>query len=119
MSFSVAQVHLLAVAALVIALIALLIAALALRKQPYLQHMAAVEAALTKAIAELRIKQDATEHRLAQLPSVQEFGDIRVKLASVEAKQEAVLTEAHGARAAIRRVEDFLLKSSRNHDSKF
>lgn len=113
------QLQILAATGVLIALLALVIAALALRKQPYLQHIAAVEAALTKAIAELRIKQDTAEHRLAQLPSVQDFTDIRIKLASLEVKQESVLTEAHGARAAIRRVEDFLLKSSRNHDSKF
>ena len=67
----------------------------------------------------LLLRQNALETRLGQLPSTQEFTDIRVKLASVEAKQEAVLTEAHGARAAIRRVEDFLLKSSKSHDSQF
>ena len=104
---------------IVIALVGLLFAVLALRKRSFLQHTAAIEASLTRAIAELRVKQDAAEQRLAQLPSAQEFTDIRVKLASMEAKQEAVLTETHGARAAIRRVEDFLLKASRNHDSQF
>ena len=104
---------------IVIALVALLVAVLSLRRRSFLLHTAAIEASLTKAIAELRIKQDATDQRLAQLPSAQEFTDIRVKLASMEAKQEAVLTETHGARAAIRRVEDFLLKASRNHDSQF
>ena len=113
------QVEPVSALAIVIALVGLLLAVLALRKRSFLQHTAAIEASLTKAIAELRIKQDGTDHRLAQLPSAQEFTDIRVKLASMEAKQEAVLTETHGARAAIRRVEDFLLKASRNHDSQF
>ena len=35
-------------------------------------------------------------------------------LAELRGKQEAVWNEAHGARQAIRRVEDFLLKASRN-----
>ena len=114
------QIQAIAVLSLLIALAALVVAALSMRKQPYLQHLAAVEAGLTKAIAELRLRADAVDHRLAQLPNVQEFTDIRVKLASVEARQEAVLTETHGARAAIRRVEDFLLKSRlNNHDSQF
>ncbi|AVO33019.1 hypothetical protein C6570_01160 [Ottowia oryzae] len=67
----------------------------------------------------LLLRQNAIELRQQQVPSTKEFTDIRVQLASVEGKQEAVLAEAHGARAAIRRVEDFLLKSSINHDSKF
>lgn len=113
------QVEPVSALAIVIALAGLLLAVLGLRKRSFLQHTAAIEASLTKAIAELRIKQDGVDQRLGQLPSVQEFTDIRVKLASVEAKQEAVLTETHGARAAIRRVEDFLLKASRNHDSQF
>lgn len=114
------QIQLIAVLSLLIALAALVTAAISLRKQPYMQQLAATEAALTKAIAELRLRSDVVEQRLAQLPNVQEFTDIRVKLASVEARQEAILTETHGARAAVRRVEDFLLKSRlNNHDSQF
>lgn len=114
------QLQLISVLSLLIALAALVTAAISLRKQPYLQQLAATEAVLTKAIAELRLRADAADQRLGQLPNVQEFTDIRVKLASVEARQEAVLTETHGARAAIRRVEDFLLKSKlNNHDSQF
>lgn len=71
------------------------------------------------AVRALLLRQHAHEARLNELPTNQEFSDIRVKLASVEAKQEAVLAEAHGARAAIRRVEDFLLKASKSHDSQF
>lgn len=78
-----------------------------------------VQAGMTQAIAELRVRQDNTDMRLAQLPTGREFNDLRVQMASVEAKQEAVLTETHGARAAIRRVEDFLLKAKRDHDSQF
>lgn len=105
--------------ALVIAIAALMYAVVATRKRALLQHIAAVEAVVTREVAALRVKQDSVDSRLGQLPSGQEFTDIRVKLAGMEAKQEAVLTEAHGARAAIRRVEDFLLKASRGHDSQY
>ena len=109
----------LGIVALVIALAALIYAVLATRKRALLSHIAAVEAALTREVAALRVKQDSVDSRLSQLPTGQEFTDIRVKLAGMEAKQEAVLTEAHGARAAIRRVEDFLLKAANRHDSQF
>ena len=105
--------------ALVIAVFALLYAVVTTRKRSLLSHIAAVEAALMREVATLRVKQDSVDGRLAQLPSGPEFTDIRVKLAAMEAKQEAVLTEAHGARAAIRRVEDFLLKAANRHDSQF
>ena len=82
-------------------------------------HIAAVQAELTRAIADLRVRAAHTEQRLNQVPSPREFTDLRVQMASVEAKQEAVLSEAHGARASIRRVEDFLLKAKRDHDSQF
>lgn len=104
--------ELMAVLALIMAVCALLYAVVATRKRSLLSHIAAVEAAL-------RVKQDSVDSRLSQLPTGQEFTDIRVKLAGMEAKQEAVLTEAHGARAAIRRVEDFLLKAANRHDSQF
>ena len=109
----------LGIVAVVIALAALIYAVLATRKRALLSHIAAVEAALTREVAALRVKQDGVDSRLSQLPTGQEFTDIRVKLAGMEAKQEAVLTEAHGARAAIRRVEDFLLKAANRHDSQF
>ena len=111
--------ELMAVLALIMAVCALLYAVVATRKRSLLSHIAAVEAALTREVAALRVKQDSADSRLSQLPTGQEFTDIRVKLAGMEAKQEAVLTEAHGARAAIRRVEDFLLKAKRDHDSQF
>jgi len=55
-------------------------------------------------------RQTALEDKLGQLPSAAEFANLRVQLAGLEAKQAAVLSEAHGALVAIRRVEDFLLK---------
>lgn len=67
----------------------------------------------------LMLRQNELDTRFASLPSTTEVTDIRIKLASLEGKQDSVLAEAHGARAAIRRVEDFLLKSSKNHDSQF
>ncbi len=67
----------------------------------------------------LMLRQNALDARLVAMPSNSEVTDIRIKLASLEGKQDSVLTEAHGARAAIRRVEDFLLKSSKHHDSQF
>jgi len=58
----------------------------------------------------LLLRHHTLEARLGQLPTAQEFTDLRVQLAGLEAKQAAVLSEAHGALVAIRRVEDFLLK---------
>lgn len=94
------QIELVAWLALALAVVAFVVAAGALR-----QHA--------------RIA--AVEQRLAQMPTAQEVTGIRVKLASLEAKQDSVLTEVHGTRASIRRVEDFLLKTSRSnsHDSQF
>jgi len=54
------------------------------------------------------------ETRLNQLPSAQEFIDLRVKLAGMDARQDSVLAEVHGTRSAVRRVEDFLLKGKSN-----
>ena len=67
------------------------------------------------------VRQREMEQRLAAQPTTAQLSDITARLAYLEGRQEAVLAEAHGARAAIRRVEDFLLKSTLNpnHDSKF
>lgn len=85
--------------ALTVAVVAFVMAALAMR--------------LSERIA-------AVEKRLGQLPSAQEVVDIRIKLASLEAKQESVLAEVHAVRASVRRVEDFLMKTKRSgYDSQF
>ena len=105
----------LGIVALVIALAALIYAVLATRKRALLSHIAAVEVAMTREVAALRVKQDAVESRLARLPTGEEFVNLTVGLAELRGKQEAVWNEAHGARQAARRVEDFLLKAAR-HD---
>lgn len=85
--------------------------------------IALVVAAIAFVVAVTASRQQARiesiEQRLAQMPSAAEITNIRVKLASLEAKQDSVFNEAHGARSAIRRVEDFLLKAKRDHDSQF
>lgn len=67
----------------------------------------------------LLTKQMAQEQRLSNLPSLTEFTEVRIKLAEINAQQQSVLNEAHGARQAARRVEDFLLKATKHHESKF
>lgn len=62
---------------------------------------------------------EAIEQRMSKLPTTEEVTGIRINLASLEAKQEATLAEARTTRTSIRRVEDFLLKMSRDHDSQF
>ena len=107
--------ELMAVLALIMAVCALLYAVVATRKRSLLSHIAAVEAALTREVAALRVKQDAVESRLARLPTGEEFVNLTVGLAELRGTREAVWNEAHGARQAARRVEDFLLKAAR-HD---
>ena len=67
----------LGIVALVIALAALIYAVLATRKRALLSHIAAVEAALTREVAALRVKQDAVESRLARLPMLIRWGECR------------------------------------------
>lgn len=55
------------------------------------------------------------ENHLELLPSAREISAMREKIAHIDARQESVYTETQAARAAIRRVEDFLLKSARTH----
>ena len=77
-------------------------------------HVQAVEAAMSQALAELRVAQEGHGHLIAQMPDSKEFGDLRVELAALKGK--LVFNEARGARAAARRAEDFLLKAGR-HDT--
>ena len=79
-------------------------------------HVQAVEAAMSQALAELRVAQEGHGRLIAQMPDSKEFADLRVELAALKGKQELVFNEARGARAAARRVEDFLLKAGR-HDT--
>lgn len=79
-------------------------------------HVQAVEAAMSQALAELRVAQEGHGRLIAQMPDGKEFADLRVELAALKGKQELVFNEARGARAAARRVEDFLLKAGR-HDT--
>ena len=67
----------LGIVAVVIALAALIYAVLATRKRALLSHIAAVEAALTREVAALRVKQDAVESRLARLPMLIRWEDGR------------------------------------------
>jgi hypothetical protein len=107
----------LALTALCVAVVAFLSAVVAVRKRAWLVQISAVESALTRAVAEVRVKQDQMEARLAALPTTNEFADIRVNLARVEVQQDALMSEVKGNRAATRRIEDFLMKS-RDHDPK-
>lgn len=104
-----------AFAALCIAVAALLLVTMTVRKRAWLVQIAAVETALNQAVAELRIKHDQMETRLAHLPTTNEFADLRINLARVEAQQDALLSEVKGNRAATRRIEDFLMKTSKDH----
>lgn len=93
------SIDLVAWAALVIALVAMILAVLTSR-------------------AHARISK--IERRLARLPEASEITNLRVKIAAMESKQDAMLTETHATRASVRRIEDFLLKrKTAYHDSQF
>lgn len=72
---------------------------------------------LTSTLDAVSRRQALQSQRMDALPRAQELADTRVQMAALQAKQEALLMEAHATRASIRRVEDFLMKASRNHDA--
>lgn len=106
----------LAVAQMALLPLALLWVWRATRQVDVRAHVQAVEAAMSQALAELRVAQEGHGRLIAQMPDGKEFADLRVELAALKGKQELVFNEARGARAAARRVEDFLLKAGR-HDT--
>lgn len=54
------------------------------------------------------------ERRVVGLPDLREINTLQVKIAALESKQSAILSETHATRASVQRVEDFLLKAHRN-----
>ncbi len=64
-------------------------------------------------------QQERLSQSMAQMPTSMDVTDLRLQLTRLEGLIEGTSREAHTTRAAIRRVEDFLLKASRSDDSKF
>lgn len=62
-------------------------------------------------IGALKVKHDALESALRQLPTTRELADIREKLSALDGNQTAVLNEVHNTRVSVRRIEDYLMKS--------
>lgn len=83
------------------------------------QHLAAFEATLTRALGEQQTRMTQVESRID--PTAANLGDVRISMARMEAQIDSALKEIHASRAAVRRVEDYLLRATRSsdHDSQF
>lgn len=82
-------------------------------------HMAALETAVAKEMADIRVRQEAQEHQILQRPTAEQMTEVRVQLGGLESKQQAVYTEVQSTRNAVRRIEDFLLKKASRHDTQY
>ena len=75
---------------------------------------------LTELLDGVARRHELLQQSIGSLPRAGEMTDLRVQVASLDAKQASVLAEVHSTRAATRRIEDFLLRASRkDHDSQF
>lgn len=94
-----------------LSLVAVLYAFVATRQVDNKVHIESVQSELTKSIAALRLRMDLAERNLRNVPDAAVLTDLRVKMGSLEASQEALLRESHRTGAAMARVEDYLLKA--------
>jgi len=102
---------LIAWAAIGLSLVAVLYAFVATRQVDNKAHIESVQSELTRSIAALRLRMDMAETQLRSVPEAAVLTELRVKMSSLEASQEALLRESHRTGAAMARVEDYLLKA--------
>lgn len=102
---------LIAWAAIGLSLVAVLYAFVATRQVDNKAHIESVQSELTRSIAALRLRMDMAETQLRSVPEAAVLTELRVKMGSLEASQEALLRESHRTGAAMARVEDYLLKA--------
>lgn len=98
-------------AAIGLSTVAVLYAFVATRQVDNKAHIESVQSELTRSIAALRLRMDVAETSLRNVPEPSVLTDLRVKMGSLEASQEALLRESHRTGAAMARVEDYLLKA--------
>ncbi len=84
---------------------------IATRDKDNSRHIKAVEKVLNERVADLTSRADRAEAALQHLPRTEEIAALKGDLRAMEAKQEAALRETKDTRAAVNRIEDYLLRN--------
>ncbi|WP_336816901.1 hypothetical protein [Burkholderia gladioli] len=83
---------------------------IATRDKDNAKHIKAVEEVLHKQIARLTSRQDQTEAVMKHLPRSEEIAALKGDIRALQAESQASLRETKDTRAAVNRIEDYLLR---------